>query len=195
MSNRFDSTNYPSNVPEEVYVGDNWLWKRDLTDYPVADYTLTYSFRLLSSVATEIALSSSVISESSTSLYTIAVPSASTAGYTKGQYTYQEYITNDSSQRLVLNIGLMTVKSNLDADTEDPRSDPRKVYDALVATIENRASIDQMSMSIAGRSLSRMAPEELENWKSHYKALVNNEEKVSRRNRNEATGNQVKIKF
>ena len=109
MSNRFDSTNYPSNVPDEVYVGDNWLWKRDLTDYPIADYTLTYSFRLLSSVATEIALSSSVISESSTSLYTIAVPSASTAGYTKGQYTYQEYITNDSSQRLVLNIGFNVI--------------------------------------------------------------------------------------
>ena len=194
MSNRFDSTNYPSEVPD-VYVGDNWLWKRDLTDYPVADYTLTYSFRLLSSAATEIALSSSVISESSTSLYTIAVPSTSTAGYTKGQYTYQEYITNGSSQRLVLNTGLIKVKSNLDADTADPRSDDRKTYDALVATIENRASIDQMSMAIAGRSLSRMGPEELVNFKSQYKALVNNEEKVSRRNRNEATGNQVKIKF
>ena len=195
MANRFDSTNYPTITPDVLYVGDNWLWKRDLTDYPIADYTLTYSFRLLSSTATEIELTSSVITESDTSLYTISVPSATTTGYTKGDYTYQEYITNTSSERLVLNKGLTTVKSNLDADTGDPRSHNRIVFDALEATLENRASIDQMSMSIAGRSLSRMSPQELNNWYSKYKHLVINEDKVSRRDKGEATGNQVKVKF
>ena len=195
MANRFDSTNYPTNVPNDLYVGDNWLWKRDLTDYPIADYTLTYSFRLLSSTATEIALTSSVITESDTSVYTIEVPSSTTIGYTKGEYAYQEYITNASSERLVLNNGLTTVKSNLDADTGDPRSHNRIVFDALEATLENRASIDQMSMSIAGRSLSRMSPEELNKWYSQYKHLVINEDKVSRRDKGEATGNQVKVKF
>jgi len=195
LANRFDSTNYPTNVPNDLYVGDNWLWKRDLTDYPIADYTLTYSFRLLSSTATEIELTSSVITESDTSVYTISVPSATTTGYTKGDYTYQEYITNTSSERLVLNKGLTTVKSNLDADTGDPRSHNRIVFDALEATLENRASIDQMSMSIAGRSLSRMSPEELNKWYSQYKHLVINEDKVSRRDKGEATGNQVKVKF
>ena len=195
MANRFDSTNYPTITPDVLYVGDNWLWKRDLTDYPIADYTLTYSFRLLSSTATEIELTSSVITESDTSLYTISVPSATTTGYTKGDYTYQEYITNTSSERLVLNKGLTTVKSNLDADTGDPRSHNRIVFDALEATLENRASIDQMSMSIAGRSLSRMSPEELNKWYSQYKHLVINEDKVSRRDKGEATGNQVKVKF
>ena len=182
-------------MPDILYVGDNWLWKRDLTDYPRADYTLTYSFRLQSSTATEISLGSSVISESETSLYTINVPSATTTGYTKGDYTYQEYITNSSSERLVLNKGVATVKSNLDADTGDPRSHNRIVFDALEATLENRASIDQMSMSIAGRSLSRMSPQELRDWFSHYKHLVINEDKVSRRSKGESTGNQVKVKF
>ena len=195
MANRFDSTNYPTNVPNDLYVGDNWLWKRDLTDYPIADYTLTYSFRLLSSTTREIALTSSVITESDTSVYTIDVPSSTTIGYTKGGYNYQEYITNASSERLVLNNGLTTVKSNLDADTGDPRSHNRIVFDALEATLENRASIDQMSMSIAGRSLSRMSPEELNKWYSQYKHLVINEDKVSRRDKGEATGNQVKVKF
>jgi hypothetical protein len=195
LANRFDSTNYPTNVPDVLYVGDNFLWKRDLTDYPIADYTLTYSFRLLSSTATEIALTSSVITESDTSVYTIDVPSSTTIGYTKGGYNYQEYITNTSSERLVLNKGITTIKSNLDADTGDPRSHNRIVFDALEATLENRASIDQMSMSIAGRSLSRMSPEELNKWYSQYKHLVINEDKVSRRDKGEATGNQVKVKF
>ena len=196
MANRFDSVNYPTITPDTLYVGDNWLWKRDLTDYPVASYSLSSSFRLLTSTATEIALGSSQITESNTSLYTISVASSTTTSYTKGNYTYQEYITKTaSSERLVLNKGVVTVKSNLDADTGDPRSHDRIVFDALEATLENRASIDQMSMSIAGRSLSRMSPDELNSWYSKYKHKVLNEDRVSRRDKGEATGNQIKVKF
>ena len=196
MANRFDSVNFPTNVPDILYVGDNFLWKRDLTDYPVADYALTYSFRLLTSTATEIALGSSVITESDTSVYTINVPSSTTTGYTKGDYTYQEYITKSaSSERLVINKGYITIKSNLDADTGDARSSARIILQALEATMENRATIDQMSMSIAGRSLSRMSPAELNTWKSHYKALVSKEDKKSRQDKGEVTGTQVKVRF
>lgn len=196
MANRFDSVNYPTNVPDVLYVGDNFLWKRDLTDYPVADYALTYSFRLLTSAATEIALTSSVITESDTSVYTIDVPSSTTTSYTKGNYKYQEYITKSaSSERLVINKGITTLKSNLDADTGDARSSARIILQALEATMENRATIDQMSMSIAGRSLSRMSPAELNKWKSDYQALVSNEDKKSRRDKGEATGTQIKVKF
>jgi|TARA_R100000808_G_scaffold24704_1_gene57729 hypothetical protein len=196
LANRFDSVNYPTNVPDTLYVGDNFLWKRDLTDYPVASYSLSYSFRLLTSAATEIALGDSVITESDTSVYTINVPSSTTTDYTKGDYTYQEYITKTSgSERLVLNTGLVSLKSNLDADTGDPRSSARIILQALEATMENRATIDQMSMSIAGRSLSRMSPAELNDWKSHYKALVSNEDKKSRRDKSEATGTQIKVRF
>tara|TARA_B100000427_G_scaffold329369_1_gene345267 strand:- start:99 stop:689 length:591 start_codon:yes stop_codon:yes gene_type:complete len=196
MSNKFDAVNYPTNVPDVLYIGDNFLWKRDLGDYPVADYSLTYSFRLLSSSATEIAIGSSNITESDTSVYTISVPSATTASYTKGDYSYQEYITKTStSQRLVLTTGIVTLNSDFDNDSGDPRTHNRIVFDALEATLQNRATIDQMSMSIAGRSLSRMSPQELNDWYSHYKHLVLNEDKASRRKKGEATGNQIKVKF
>lgn len=161
MSNLFDSENYPGRVPQTLTVGDIWNWKREdiVSDYPPASYTLTYSFRLLSSAATEIALSGSVITESATA-YTISVPDSTTVSYTKGDYTWQEYISN-ATDRIVLNTGFVTLEPNLDADTSDPRSFWAKVLDAIEATIENRASIDQSSMSIAGRSLSRMTIDEL----------------------------------
>tara|TARA_R110001583_G_scaffold7833_1_gene38290 strand:+ start:1589 stop:2176 length:588 start_codon:yes stop_codon:yes gene_type:complete len=161
LSNLFDSENYPGRVPQTLTVGDIWNWKREdiVSDYPPASYTLTYSFRLLSSAATEIALSSSVITESATA-YTISVPDSTTVSYTKGDYTWQEYISN-ATDRIVLNTGFVTLEPNLDADTSDPRSFWAKVLDAIEATIENRASIDQSSMSIAGRSLSRMTIDEL----------------------------------
>lgn len=196
MANLFDSENYPSNVPETLTVGDRWAWKREdiVTDYAPADYTLTYSFRLLSSAATEIALASSVITESSTA-YIVEVPSTTTAGYTKGDYSYQEYITNSSSQRIVLSEGFVTLKPNLDADTADPRSHARIVFDALEAMLESRASIDQSSMSIAGRSLSRMTPEEIRDWYEYYRYKVNKEIKKDRISKGLATGSLIKARF
>ena len=196
MANLFDSENYPSNVPETLTVGDRWAWKREdiVTDYAPADYTLTYSFRLLSSAATEIALASSVITESSTA-YIVEVPSTTTAGYTKGDYSYQEYITNSSSQRIVLSEGFVTLKPNLDADTADPRSHARIVFDALEAMLESRASIDQSSMSIAGRSLSRMTPEEIRDWYEYYRYKVNKEIKKDRISKGLATGSSIKARF
>ena len=44
MGNAFDSANYPEGEPEELVVGDRWLWKRTSlsADYPTADYSLSY---------------------------------------------------------------------------------------------------------------------------------------------------------
>ena len=196
MANLFDSENYPSNVPETLTVGDRWAWKREdiATDYIPTSYTLTYSFRLLSSAATEITLASSVITESSTA-YIVEVPSATTAAYTKGDYSYQEYITNASSQRVVVSSGYATLKANLDADSSDPRSHARVVFDALEAMLESRASIDQSSMSIAGRSLSRMTPEEIRDWYEYYRYKVNLEVKKDRISKGLATGSLIKARF
>lgn len=195
MANLFDSTNYPGNIPNLI-VGDQWAWKREdiVTDYPTADYTLTYSMRLLSSAATEIALDSTYITESATA-YTVIVPSAVTVNLTKGDYSYQEYITNGSSQRISINEGFITIEANLDADTSDPRSHARVVLDSLEAMLENRANIDQSSMSIAGRSLSRMTPEEIRDWYEFYRYRVSLEKKKDRISKGEATGQSIKVRF
>jgi hypothetical protein len=176
LANLFDSENYPSNVPETLTVGDRWAWKREdiATDYAPADYTLTYSFRLLSSTATEIALASSVISETSTA-YVIEVPSSTTAGYTKGEYSYQEYITNGSSQRVITGTGTILLEPNLDADTTDPRSYWQQVLDDCNATLKARAGRDQSSFSIAARSLSRDQIESMMTLRDRAQYEVNKE--------------------
>ena len=192
MANKFDTSEYPTNVPDILYVGDSWNWKRTFSDYPPSAYALSYSFRLLTTAATEISFS---INESGDD-YLIQVNATTTVNHTAGDYTYQEYITKSATgERIVYSSGLTTVKSNLDADTSDPRSHERIVLDALLATLENRASIDQMSMSIAGRSLSRMSPEELITWKSYYQHLVLKEDKKSSRGKGESTGNVIKVQF
>ena len=196
MANLFSSTNYPSVVPDVLYVGDRWVWKRSVmvSDYPVATYELKYSFRLLTSAATEIAITTS--ESSSPEEYLVEVASSTTATYTAGDYTYQENIIRSSdSERFVYITGIVTVEPDLDTNTSDPRSNARKILDGLQAMLENRASIDQMSMSIAGRSLSRMTPAEIRDWERHYKYLVSLETKKMRIKKGQPTGYEIKVKF
>ena len=69
------------------------------------------------------------------------------------------------------------------------------MFDALEAMLESRASIDQSSMSIAGRSLSRMTPEEIRDWYEYYRYKVNLEVKKDRISKGLATGSLIKARF
>jgi hypothetical protein len=48
MANLFDASNYPSQEPETLVVGDRWVWQRPdlVTDYPTDQYALTYEFHI-----------------------------------------------------------------------------------------------------------------------------------------------------
>ena len=149
---------------------------------------------MLTSAATEIAITATENTDPDE--YIIEVGSSTTGSYTAGDYTYQEYIVRSSdSERLVYSTGIVTVEPDLDTDTSDPRSNARKILDGLRAMLENRASIDQMSMSIAGRSLSRMTPAEIRDWERHYSYLVSKETKEMRIKKGQPTGSEIKVKF
>lgn len=174
MANAFDSANFPETEPSELVIGDRWMWKRtDLaTDYPIADYSLTYTARREGSGSTTFSITAS---ESGTT-YTVEVASATTAGYTPGTYQWQAYITRTSdSQRVVVDSGTFTVIANRSASTADPRSHVKIVLDAIKATIEGRATKDQMAYSINGRSLSLTSVADLILLRDTYQLEYNRE--------------------
>ena len=173
MPNLFDSTNYPSTEPtlEEygnpIVAGDYLAWKRtDLgSDYPPASYALTYSARL-NGVGSAISLTAS---ESGTD-YIIEYNSTDTAVFPVGVYQWSAFITKTSdSNRIQIDSGTWEVIENKATSTTDPEPHAKKVLDALEAVIENRATQDQMSYSIAGRSLSRMSQDDLNAFRDKYK--------------------------
>ena len=94
MSNKFDSTNYPSQVPTELQLGDFWAWKRDdlSEDYPVASYSLSYEFNLIDG-----STASNFTVEATESNDTYIIEVSSTSSYTKGNYNWVSYITTSSS--------------------------------------------------------------------------------------------------
>lgn len=192
VSNLFDTSEYPKVEPEVLYVGDFWRWKRSLTDYPVGSYALTYNFRLDASTAFAITASES----SDPNEYRVEVASATSAGYTKGLYYWSAYITRSSdSERIQIYNGRTEIKANRAVLAEDPRTEAQKNLDAIEAVINNRASIDQQAMSIAGRSLTRMSPEELYGWRNRFKQQVHQELVKQRIANGQSTGNTVKVRF
>jgi len=196
MGNLFDSTNYRTLEPtiesygHPIVAGDYLAWKRtDLnSDYSNSSYTLSYKARLEDSGSTVITVTASA----SGADYLIEVSQSATASYTVGIYYWDAYITKDSdSERIRIDSGQWEVIENLATATTDPRSSNKKIYDAVLAVIEGRASQDQMSYSIAGRSLSRMSIQDLISFEGIYKARWMKEVNESRMKDGLGTSNTI----
>ena len=179
MANIFDRSEYPTQEPYELIIGDRWVWKReDLHDlYTVGSYTLTYYFD--SDTGGGSSNSFNIAATGVTDTYFVEVGSSTTANYTADDYIWNAFITRDSdSERVLVDSGKLTIKANFAATTVDQRSHNKKVLDALKALMENKATIDQSSMSIAGRSLSRLTPEELRDWIKDYEGRVKEKKRL-----------------
>jgi len=193
LSNKFDSTNYPSQVPTELQLGDFWAWKRDdlSSDYPVASYSLSYEFNLVDG-----ATASNFTITATESNNTYIIEASNTASYAKGNYNWVSYMTRSSdSARVKLEEGFVDVQDNYATTSASVRSHAKIVLDSIEAVIENRANIDQASMSIAGRSLSRMSIDELLTFRDRYKAEYLKEVKIQRIKNNRGSGNTIKVNF
>lgn len=193
MANQFDSTYYPITEPNELQLGDFWAWKRtDLSvDYPTASYSLSYEFNLIDGATV-----SNFTLTASESNNEYVIESTNTTSYAKGEYNWIAYITRSSdSARIKIGEGFTEIQDNYATTTNSVRSHAKKVLDAIEAVIENRATMDQSSMSIAGRSLSRLTVDELMTFRDRYKTEYLKEIKKARIKNNKDSGNAIKVRF
>ena len=193
MSNKFDSTNYPTEVPDELQLGDFWAWKKDnlATDYPTADYSLSYEFNLIDGAT---ASNFTLTATESNDEYIIST--SDTGSYTKGEYNWVSYITRTSdSARVKMAEGYVEVQDNYATTSASVRSHAKIVLDAVKAVIENRATMDQSSMSIAGRSLSRMSISELYELKDRSQEEYNAEVKKAAIKNGKSSRTTILTKF
>jgi len=194
MANLFDSTNYATTEPLSLIAGDRIAWKRtDLnSDYAVASYALSYSARLEGAGSTEIEITASESGDD----YIVEIPQATSAAYTVGVYHWQAYITRSSdSERITVDSGTWEVKANRDVATTDPRTHVKKVLEAIEATIEGRASKDQESYSIQGRSLSRTPIPDLVVLRDKYRAEFVRETRAERIRNGLGHSGTIKVRF
>lgn len=196
MSNIFNRSNYVTKEPNDLVVGDYWAWKKEdlATDYPTSSYSLSYRFHCDSGGGGSHQFTINAVEADG--IYYIEVPSTTTDNYSPHDYIWGAYITRTSdSSRVQVGEGKITILPNLADTNADLRSHAKKVLDSLEAVIEGRATIDQSSMSIAGRSLSRMSVDELLTFRNRYKSEYLQEVKLSRLKNHNVSGNTIGVKF
>ena len=196
MANLFDRDNYPTQEPDLLVVGDRWTWRRpDLAaTYDPADYALTYEYHEDSGGGGSHKFT--LTATETTDDYIIEIASATTAAYATGDFHWFAFITRTSdSERIAVDDGYAKIELDFADTNADHRSHAKKVLDAIEAVLENRASQDQMSYSIAGRSLARMSIDDLMTFRNRYRAEYNEELKRWRIKNKQDTGNTIKVRF
>ena len=194
MANLFDAAKSPITEPLEIVVGDYIQWRRtDIgTDYPNDLYTATYIARITGGGANEITITGSAYNDD----YIFTVSSATSAAFTAGHYHWQlEILRNSDSNRIVVDRGDFTAIVDLDVNNSDPRSHAEIMLDKLETVLQGRADADVLSYSIAGRSLTKMSPEELVTWRDYYKREVVIERRKERVRRGLPTGATMVARF
>lgn len=171
MANLFDVDNAPKEVPKSIVIGDLVQFKltQFSTDYPNTSHSMTFMARSGTGANVEFSIAASNSGDD----YLFSASSAATSAFVAGLYHYQiEVLETSSNNRLILDQGELDVTVDLDVNAVDPRTHAEKMLQKIEAVLENRADADVSSYSIAGRSLTKMSPEELLTWRNNYRREV-----------------------
>jgi len=175
------------NEPKVIYIGDSVSWVVSTPDFPASDYDLAVYLRGSGSTAQKFT-GSAIDSEG------FAV-TASVTGSQTGSFSWF-LVFVDGADRITIPGGTVDVRPNPSGSgVFDPRSHVQKVLDAIQATIEGRASIDQMSLTINGRSLDRTPLKDLIALMYQYKSLVAQEEADRRISQGLSSGRKILVRF
>ena len=191
MANKF--TEIPEKEPITIYKGETVVWNRkDLTDYPVGSYAMSWVARLESNGGTSFSATVTEVDD----YYKFTLDNSATGGYTTGDYFWVLKVTQSSdSEELILETGKITVKDNYFGSTGDTRSHDKIMLDKIESILEGRADADVSSYSIQGRSLSKIGIAELLQWRDYYKAEYQKEVAEFRTGNKEGSGRVVKVQF
>ena len=191
MANLF--TSIPEKEPVTIYKGETVVWNRkDLTDYPVGSYAMSWTARLESNGGTAFSATVTEVED----YYKFTLDNSATGGYTTGDYFWVLKVTQSSdSEELIIDSGKITVKDNYFGSTGDTRSHAKIMLDKIESILEGRADADVSSYSIQGRSLSKISINELLQWRDYYKAEYQKEIAKFRRDNKEGSGRVIKVQF
>jgi hypothetical protein len=177
--------------PKSFVAGEAVSWRCYEASYLANNgWVLTYNFRsTLADSAVDL------VSIADNEHHVVTLLSETTKDYKSGSYSWQCAAKKDEELHIVRQ-GMLEIKPNLSAlTTFDGRSHVKKMLDALEATLLGKASLDQLSYSISGRSLLRLSPSELLKWRDVYRAEYNRELQQEKIAQNLGVGNLIKVRF
>lgn len=194
MVNLFDNTNAPNLEPDQIIVGDRSVWRKTnlATTYPSDTYSVNYISRVTSGGGTH-EFSVSGVADGNDYLFTIS--SANSDEYDVGHHHWQLEVTRTAdSERIILQTGSWDIITDLDNNI-DPRSHAEIMIEKIEAVLQGRADADIASYSIQGRSLTKIAPNELIEWRNFYRAELTMEHRKDHIKNGRATSATIKYRF
>jgi hypothetical protein len=124
--------------------------------------------------------------------FIVSVPKATTEQVTPGIYAGRGYVEDAVDRYLVYDNQIEVMADfKLVSEGEDLRSHNSKVLEQIKSLLENKFVDDSQSYSIAGRSLTKMAPTELYTHKLYYEQQVIAENRRARAKQNLPTGQTI----
>lgn len=175
-------------IPAKINAGDTLSFSDSVSGYPASSgWALKYVF-VNASEKQEI--ESSADGDS----HVFSIAPAITVKWKQGKYTWSAFVTN-GADRFTIESGKLEIIPDLVAGPSDQRSHVEKTLDALEAAIEKSATNDQLSFSIAGRSVARYTLEEKLKLRDKYRAeliILNRKERVVN---GQASGAKVLVRF
>lgn len=176
-------------VPLQLVAGDSWRWLIDYPDYPAPTWTVTYYFE-------NRAGSFSAVATASGTAQSVTITPATTTAFLAGDYHwYARAVAGAVTETIPDAMGWLEVVADPGlTGTRDWRSKPRKLADAIDEFFDQKISsnqLDQLSMSISGRSISRMSTPDL--WA--FKNQLEREADVIEAGKNAGLGRNILVRF
>jgi hypothetical protein len=179
----------PTIEPTQFAAGDTVKWTKSLSDYPASGgWVLSYAF-----VNADGTFSESTSTADGDS-HAVVITAADSADFDAGTYNWQSYVTL-SGERFKVGAGTCVVLPNFAAGAVDGRSHVKRVLDAIQSVIQGRATEDADSLSLAGRSISKIPLTELVAFRDAYKREYAAEQKVERIAAGMGHAGKVRVRF
>ena len=161
-------------TPRIIAQGDTVEWTVSLSEYPATEWLLNY---YLINTSGKITLTGSPNGTD----HEIKLAATDTATYIPGDYRWTAKVTDIATSSIVHTVGVgdMTVTPDVSSlNTYDPRSWAEIALENVEAVLANRATLDQESYSIQGRSLSRTPIQDLINLRKYLQAEVSTQNDI-----------------
>lgn len=170
-------------IPTTILAGDTFSVETNQPDYPKPTWTITAYFQGPDAIT--------LVSTGTDAVHTLSATAATTAGWGEGTYRYSVVASDGVTQKTIEN-GITNIQARADLiSSSDVRSHNKKMLDAIEALLENRASTDQQSYTIAGRSITKIPMMELLELQKYYADKVRQE---TARTSTSSSGNVYTIK-
>lgn len=158
----FDLEHSPITEPESLLVDTFVQWKR-LLDYPSTEFNVFYEVQ--GTVTTTV----TGIYDAANEWWSFQLGTGDYANLTSGDTRWDLIVQRISdSQRVVLSSGVFVVHLT----TDDRRTHAEIMLSKIESLLEGRAASDIESYSIKSRSITKMSPKELREWRDYYAAEV-----------------------